>query len=66
MGENGVTFRAATLMNDHIQLTVQFKGRDYTGRIDSKDGDFLKRIHGLLQKQENKSMKAIGDLEIGE
>ncbi len=64
MGENGVTFKSATLMKDHVQVSVYFDGKDYTGRIDSRDPDFLKRVYEVLLTHGGKSFKNIGDLDI--
>ena len=66
MGENGVTFKAATLMKNHIHLSVQFGNKDWVGVIESKDKEFLKRVYELLRNCEGQSLKQIGDLEIEE
>ena len=66
MGENGVTFKAATLMKNHIHLSVQFGNKEWVGVIESKDKEFLKRVYELLRNCEGQSLKQIGDLEIEE
>jgi hypothetical protein len=64
MGENGVTFKAATLMKNHIDLSVQFNNKEWAGVIQSKDNEFLKRVYELLRNREGQSLSQIGNLEI--
>ena len=64
VGENGVSFKAATLMKNHIHLSVQFGNKEWVGGIESKDEKFLERVYELLRTLEGQSLKKIGDLEI--
>src|SRR5439155_21514345 len=49
MGENGATFKAATIMKNHIHLSVQYGNKVRVGIIEEKKQESLNRVYGLFR-----------------
>ena len=66
IGEEGGTLSSATLVNDHIDIVVEFDRKKVFGQIRSNNHHVLKSVVEILMKNLGKPLKEIGDLEVPE
>ena len=57
---------SATLVNDHIDIVVEFDRKKVFGQIRSNNHHVLKSVGEILMKNLGKPLKEIGDLEVPE
>ena len=55
----------ARVINESLELTVEWSGRRLLGHIESDDQELLERVADLLRTNIGSTLEEIGDLEVG-